>query len=310
MLRMQSIVRSTATAVFIAVAIQSFTVGVLAPRLPREVCRPGVRDTRSITVPKVRTVAILNEDGAINVSTHPRDVDAIEIKADIRVYTQNSEQRLLAEQYLDSLIQVEQDNDMLRVISEPAERPDGLDLRVDYKVVVPEGTHMNITGNFGNVLVSRGCGHISVLGNNTDIDIEEPVGNVTAKSTNGRIRVYDAAGDTRLETVNGSIYANMRGGSLNAATTNGHVYVTLLEPDVTSCDLTVTNGGITLVTVDGISAEITAATGRGTIRSDLEFQEEEGVQRLRELHGVLGDGKTRLSLQSLNGDIWITRSAT
>lgn len=307
---MNGIMRSTATALFIAAAIQSFTVGVLAPRLPREVCRPGVRDTRSMTLPKVRTLDITNADGAINISTHPRDVDAIEISADIRVYTQNAEQKLLAEEYLASLIQVEQEDNLLRVVSEPQERPDGLDLRVDYKVMVPEGTHINVTGTFGNVWISRGCGNISVVGNNTDIDIQEPIGKVAAKSTNGRIRVYDAAGETRLETVNGSIFANMRGGGLHAATTNGHVYATLLEPDVESCDLTVTNGGITLVMAEGFSAAIAAVTGRGTIQSDLEFQEEEGTQRLRELRGILGDGKTRLSLQSLNGDISITRSAT
>lgn len=310
MIQMNGILRSTATALFIAAAIQSFTVGVLAPRLPREVCRPGVRDTRSMTLPKVRTLGITNADGAISISTHPRDVDAIEISADIRVYTQNAEQKLLAEEYLASLIQVEQEDNLLRVVSEPQERPDGLDLRVDYKVMVPEGTHINVTGTFGNVWISRGCGDISVVGNNTDIDIQEPIGKVAAKSTNGRIRVYDAAGETRLETVNGSIFANMRGGDLHAATTNGHVYATLLEPDVESCDLTVTNGGITLVMAEGFSAAIAAVTGRGTIQSDLEFQEEEGTQRLRELRGILGDGKTRLSLQSLNGDISITRSAT
>lgn len=307
---MSNFLRSMGIAVFVAAAIQSFTVGVLAPRLPREVLRPGVQDLRTLTLPKARLVQINNADGAVTVNVHERDVDAIEVTADIRAYTQTYTTKAVAEQYVKTLISVDATPDTITMVTEPEERPDVVDLRVDYSLKVPEGTNIRIVGTNGNVWIDKGCGEISVLGNNTDIEILGAHAPVTAKSTNGRIRVYDAAAPATLETVNGSIYANMLGGELKATTTNGHVYATLMDKDVKACDLTVMNGGITLVMPEGISARVDAATGHGTVRSEFVLQEQGGVQRPREVHGAIGDGHARLTLNSLNGDIWITRSTT
>lgn len=305
---MRKVIRSTMTAAFIAVAVQAFTVGVLAPNLPREVCRPEVVDARTLTFSKVPLVKIMATDGAVSVGTY--ELEEIQVRADIRAYTQSSATKPVAEQYLATLLQTNVGIDVLEIMTEPMDRPDEMDLRVDYTVTVPKGTNISVSGTTGNVRIGPGCGKVMVDGNFTDIYITEPQGEVTAHSIVGRIDVTDAVESADLKTVNGAIVASMRGGILKAATTNGNIYTTVVDPKVKACDLTVMNGNITLVMSEGCSAEVSATTGRGMVTSELPLEGMDGVQRRREMHGTIGQGQTKLSMSSLNGRISITRSPT
>lgn len=303
---MTAFLKSAGTAVLIAAAIQSFTVGVLAPKLPREVCRPGVRETRSLTLPKSRLVSIENVDGAITVTTHERDVDAVDVNVYFRAYTPSSETKTIAEQYLKGLLKVDSGDEEIRLVTEPGPRPDEVDLCADYTVTVPEGTDIQVAVTNGNVRIGPGCGRVEVTGNISDVDILDPQGVVEARSNIGRIGVVEASENTRLKTVNGNIVATMKGGSLEAATTNGHVYATLTRPEVIACDLTVMNGNITLVMSKDCSARIDASTQRGTVTSAV-LAQGQSAQGSRELRDVIGAGRTSLTMRSLNGNIWISR---
>ncbi len=299
--------RSAAMALFIAASVQCFMIGVLAPQLPQEVLNPELRDMRTLTLPRAAVVHLNNADGGLTVSTHDRE--DILLNADIRAYASPS-RKDVAEQYLTTLIEVDATEDTVRIVTEPKKRPDVIDLRVDYALTLPRGTNLEVRCTNGNVWVGAGCGRVGIEGNNTDIEITEPDGPVVAKSTIGRIRVHNAVENTWAETVNGSIYADMNGGNLRASTTNGHIYASLLDPGVRWCDLTVVNGDITLVMSEDCSAEVNASAHRGVVSSDIALNQLEGEQRRRELHARIGTGDCKLTMKSLNGDIWITRSTT
>lgn len=305
---MHKVIQSTATAAFIVVAVQAFTVGVLAPKLPREVCRPGVTAVRTLAFPKAETVKINNADGAVSVSTHK--LDEIAVVANISAYTQSYATQAVAQQYLATLVQTSVESGVLNIISEPMDRPDEVDLRVDYAITVPEGTDISVVGTTGNVRIGPGCRNVAVEGNFTDIYITEPLGEVNARSIVGRIDVVNVPEKTTLQTVNGAIVATVLGGQVQAGTTNGNIYATLLDPKVRSCDLTVMNGNITLVMSEGCSAEVSATTGRGVVTSELPLEGADGIQRRREMYGTIGQGQTKLSMSSLNGTISITRNTT
>jgi len=181
-----------------------------------------------------------------------------------------------------------------------------VDLCADYAVTVPEGTDIRIAVTNGNVRIGPGCGEVEVAGNISDVDILDPQGAVEVRSNIGRIGVVGASETTWLKTVNGNIVATSEGGSLEAATTNGHVYATLTRPDVLACDLTVMNGNITLVMAKDGSARIDARTQRGTVTSTTATQDQ-AAQGSRELHEVIGAGRTALTMQTQNGNIWISR---
>ncbi len=302
-------IRSIFTATLIAAAIQIFTVGLLAPRLPREVCRPGLESVQTFSFTRAPALSIINKDGAVHVSVSDT-LDTIEIDAKIRVYTNGAESISSAESYVNSFFKINETEDLLEIITEPEPRPDFVDLRVDYTVNIPEGTDIALEVSNGNIWVGSGCNHVRVEGNNSDIEVMQPSGKTYLKTINGRISALQCAEETILETVNGSILTSLQGGTLQASTITGSITATLLDDGVFGCDLTSLNGSITLFMSERHSAEVNATTARGVIRAEIPLIPVGDEQRRREIHGILGTGDTKVSANSLNGDVLIQRSVT
>jgi len=301
--------RSAATATLIAVAVQIFAVGILAPRLPREVLPPGLESTRTFSFPVVPAVHIKNADGTVRVNALD-DFREIKVDAMIRAYTSDTESAAIAESYFASLFDVTESDEIVDISTEPEERPDTLDLRVDYTVTVPRGTNIVLEISNGNVWVAEGCNQVSVEANNADIEILNPAGKTSVKTINGRIHAVDCADEVVLETVNGSIVTSLSNGALQASTVTGGITATLLDKAVGVCDLTSLNGSITLVMSERLSVEVNATTEQGVVRADVPLTPVGGVQKRREIHGMLGNGNTKVSVNSMNGDITLQRSVT
>jgi len=302
---MRSVLRSIFTACLIAGAVLCFSIGVLASNLPRVVGGPNVRDSRELRLPSARALHLVNDDGSAQVYTH--DVDEITVQASIKVYNQAGVEDSVLQGLVKSLVAVDALGDTLRIVTEPDERPDNIDVRVDYTIQVPVGADIDIEGSNGNVWIAKSCGRVTVRGRNTDIEISGAQGPVDAQSTNGRIRVLDAPEGARIKTVNGNIYAHMLGGSLEAATTNGAIVARVLDPSVSECTLSSQNGGITVVMTENCTATVDAVTDRGVVKSDLPVDVTAGMQKNRHLKGSIGTGHTVLMMDTLNGNIWITK---
>lgn len=303
---MKSLLWSFLTAGLITVAVLCFTIGTLSSGLPREVGRPDVQETREMHLPAAELLSLTNENGSIRV--YAREQGDIKVEADIKAYARSAIDDLELRNYVASLLYVSADASGIHLLTEPVERPDTVDIRVDYSLLVPKGTDLNISGANGNVWVSKGCGQVSVQGRNADIEVVEPTGAVNATSTNGRIRVLDAPQGATIRTVNGNVYAHMRGGALEASTTNGAIVARVLEEKVDACTLSSQNGGITIVVDEGCGFTAEAKTQRGVVTSDFSVEEGEGAYRRRHLRETVGNGHTRLRMDTLNGNIWITRS--
>lgn len=302
---MRSLLRSLVTASVIAAAVLCVTVGSLASKMPRVVGRPDIGETRTLSLPSAKLLRLTNDEGSVQVRTH--EVGLIDVQAVIKAYIHSGTDRSAAEAYVASLVHAEPDGDALTLVTEPDDRSDMVDLRVDYTILVPAGTDLDIVSSNGNVWISKDCGRVSVQGRNTDIEITAPRGAVAAQSTNGRIRVIDAPDGAAIKTVNGNVYAHMMGGSLQAATTNGAIVARMLDPRVEECTLNSQNGGITLVMQDECSAAIEAVTNRGVISCDLPVDSASGCHKRRHLKGAIGAGHTKVRMETLNGNIWIAK---
>ncbi len=304
---MRTLLRSVFTACTIAAAVLAFSIGVLASNLPDAVGGPDVKETREMKLPAAHALHLLNDDGSVQISTH--DFDEISVQASIKVYNRANAEDSILQGFVKSLVTVNALPDALRIVTEPDDRPDNIDIRVDYIIVVPVGTDVQVEGSNGNVWINKGVGGIAVRGRNTDIEITEPRGPVEAQSTNGRIRVFDAPDGARVKTVNGNIYAHMLGGTLDAATTNGAIVVRILDPSVPECSLSSQNGGITVLMADSCTATVDAVTDRGVVKSDFPVDATAGLQKNRHLKGTIGAGHTMLKMDALNGNIWITKGS-
>ena len=300
--------KSVTTAALIAAAIQIFCVGILAPNLPREVCRPGLLETRQFNLPATRVLNIIGRNGAVRVSTGTEEV--ITVTAEIRAYTRYASDAPTASEYLSRLFQVDRQDDITRLTVEPEEAPDTVDVRVDLQVTVPEGTSVAVDVVNGNIWVEGAAGDVAVEGNNSDVQVMGARGAVTVKTTNGRIVVHDARAETTLETANGGISVQMRSGALQASTITGNILLRILSREVEACDLTSLNGSITLLLKESCSAELSASTVRGTVDLDPALILRDGEVRRRAVRGKLGGGRTKLSLNSMNGNIVLQRSQT
>jgi hypothetical protein len=303
---MSPYVRSILTALLLAFFIMLFTVGVLAPKLPEVVGSPDVREQRTLSWPRAALVRLDNQDGFIRV--RGGEGEEITAQVEIRAYTRGEVTEQEVHDYVGTLLDITETDDCLEITTEPQERPDPIDLVVMYTLEVPQGTDLEIKTADGNVTVGPGCGEVSIHGRNTDILVQKPQGHVVAVTTNGRIVLHDVPGGAEAETVNGGVRAWMQGGALEAKTTNGDIVAHVLNPSIERCALNTQNGGITVVMNKACTAYVNGTTERGTVRSEFPVDASAGVALRRHLEGVIGEGKTHLALDTLNGNIRIARS--
>ena len=125
---------------------------------------------------------------------------------------------------------------------------------------------------------------------NGDVNIEAVSGLVKAETVNGSLHALGLAGDVNLETVNGSIKADFdqlgAGQRVSAEAVNGKI-VLLVPSDA--------------------SARVNAETVNGSINAeDFGLEPEKGFVG-RDLDGEIGSGDGRISLDTVNGSIRISK---
>ena len=303
---MKRFFHSLGASIFVAGVVLTFTTTLLARKLPRTVGPPDITENRSFVLQPAQRLHVSNVDGSVRVDTHL--MDEIRVTATIKAYTRAIGDKTAQQEYTASLVRISENEGTLEITTESRPRPDGVELSVDYALRVPEGANLVIDNENGEALIGQGCGDVTVRGRNVDIGIENPSGDVEAVSTNGRIRLSGSRQLARLNTANGNVWVRAYGGSVNAATVNGAIEGHIMTPDVEACSLTTQNGHITLVLCEGCSIAIEATTMHGAIRVDAPTDFANGVQRRDYIRGTIGGGERRFSLETLNGDIWLTRS--
>jgi DUF4097 and DUF4098 domain-containing protein YvlB len=168
---------------------------------------------------------------------------------------------------------------------------DNTGVSVDYTVHVPEGVRLED--------VSSVNGGVSLTG---------PFSSAAASTTNGNIHIENASGDLKFETTNGGIEAVNISGPVDAETTNGGITLGLggLKGDVRA---QTTNGGITLKLGAGaeINGYLEAETTNGGISIDFPVTLQNLEKSKHRLRGQIGTGGPRLSLETVNGSIRLTK---
>jgi translation initiation factor IF-1 len=299
------------TALAIACCVQTISIIFLAPHMARRVAAaPAVQETRQLALTAAQSLTLDNDDGSVVIRTAPGGT--IQAEVSLTIYTRKRGLDAEAQEYAAQLIDVRETDNGISIITEPSSRPENLEVSVKYAFTVPEGTDVRLRCANGNVRVAKGCGAVSVRGRNTDVSISDPQGEVEVETTNGRIRVARALSGADLQTVNGAVYAHVGGGELRAATTNGLILARILDANVEACHLKTLNGGISVIMAEGCSARLEARTARGRVNSD-DFDAmdvSEGMKRQRHVRGIIGDGRTNLTMDTLNGNILLKRAGS
>lgn len=121
---------------------------------------------------------------------------------------------------------------------------------------------------------------------NGDLRVTGVEGGVATSCVNGTIRAEGVAGDVELATVNGAI-------ELDASSLGGGNELALES----------VNGSIEVILPASADASLDAETVNGSIRNDLGLEVRNGRYVGSSMHGTLGSGAGRLSIETVNGPI-------
>ncbi|MFQ5601958.1 MAG: DUF4097 domain-containing protein [bacterium] len=219
-------------------------------------------------------VVLSNTNGNVIIESWNRDEVRIRAEKIVR-----ANDRRTAEKIMDEIeIEIDSKMDFLRIDTYIPRRQNGFwgaifgenaQVRVEYRLLVPEKVDLEI----GTV--------------NGRVSIAEVTGEIEVHSTNGRIEIAKARG------------------SVQAKTTNGGIEVELLNFDQGE-DMTfkTTNGSIRVYLPAAFSAFVDARTTNGSIRTDFPIKVRGEISR-RRLRGSINRGGGHLSLHTTNGSIKI-----
>ena len=144
---------------------------------------------------------------------------------------------------------------------------------------------------------------------NVQFVVHVPAGvRVDVRTVNGKVDIEGAGGEVVARTVNGPVEASTRVGPLRAETVNGPIraHIGAMEGEG-AITLKTVNGPVTAELPEDIGATVTLSTVNGRIDSDLPITVEGGVKRNR-LHGRIGDGRHKVSIETVNGSVTLRKS--
>ena len=223
---------------------------------------------RSYVLPENGSLEIVNVSGNINVTAAAEGEIEVHAELEVRTHAVEEAQELLGK--VEMLEDISPDRVRIEARGDWTSGLAGFagvgELRVTYRVLVPEGLSLSLTTENGNVEVRN-------LG-----------GSIVASTTNGRITGRNLSGAVDARVVNGGVQLDLAsaGGEVRASATNGGVRLDLPVDAKATLDLTCVNGGI-------------------RVDDQLALQASESSRR--HVAGTINGGGPRISLETVNGGI-------
>jgi hypothetical protein len=149
--------------------------------------------------------------------------------------------------------------------------------------------------------------NLSLSTTNGDVAVASMVGDINASTTNGNVELTGTSGTASVSTTNGKLTVSVHHGPLYGATSNGAVDcdVAALGP-AEDIGLATTNGKVTLLLPEDISAVIEATNTNGTLLI-YDFTVIYDTQTDHHLHGRIGSGASSITITTTNGDVVVRR---
>lgn len=282
---------------------------------------------------KFDKVESLDRDGKVTVSNISGKID-VKTWAEARVKISAlkvSEAATLdkAKENIEKVtIEVTKTGNVLRIESKYPEHKlrggDGLSVRVDYEIWIPDKASAKIKCLSGNVSVENVGGTLEGDVTSGNIVVSNAAKDVDCRTMSGTIELRDVTGDVNLKVVSGNIIAERIKGSFEAETTSGNVKARDIL-DAKSVRAKVLSGNISYdgqilkdgkygmeaysgsieLRIPAASAfDLEASTFSGRIDSDFPVTMS-GSMAKNDLRGVVNGGGASLRLRTFSGTIHI-----
>ncbi|MCX7973476.1 MAG: DUF4097 domain-containing protein [Candidatus Aminicenantes bacterium] len=248
-------------------------------------------------------------NGDLVVITHEEPTLKIKVKKEASTTDQRLTSRLLSE----TKIQINQrDNQIDLEIIYPRLRSFFLPLR-DYRrvkvstvVSLPQGTNLKANLGDGRASLKGKLREVNVTTVDGSIWLEAVEGLFNLKTVDGRITIQKGKGQAEIVSVDGDIIIEGEIEPINIKTTDGDIRINLL-PGVKITrpwNLKTIDGDIEISLTPDLSADLSLETVGGSIRCDLKLTLSE-IRGEKNILGRLNQGGPLISLQSIDGHLWI-----
>jgi DUF4097 and DUF4098 domain-containing protein YvlB len=166
----------------------------------------------------------------------------------------------------------------------------------------------------GSIVVGDASGKVSAESVSGSIEIDGLTGDVRAESVSGRVTLRNVDGDIAAESVSGPLnIVSATSARVKAETVGGSLsYDGTIEP-LGNYSFTTHSGRLTLSVPANAGATVQLETYNGTVDSDFPVTLESGANRRRgesRFDFRIGDGKSRIVLETFSGNIEIKRGST
>lgn len=180
--------------------------------------------------------------------------------------------------------------------------------RMSFTIQLPAGIVVDAQTGNGDIAINGGGNRVTANTGNGKVLISDTEGRVSAHTGNGEVIVEKARGEVDAHTGNGNVSVTTSTGPVNARTGNGDITVSMERVERSAAmEFSTGNGEIMLAVPDDFGAELDASTGSGRITTQIPMRIQGRIDP-RHMRGTLGDGGSRLSLRSGNGDIEVRRA--
>jgi hypothetical protein len=170
-------------------------------------------------------VEIVNSNGPIEVAAGPDGIVDVTAVLEARAMTEARAKEILREMTIEESAK----SDHVRVATVRLGGRGGL--RVSFKVAMPQGARLEMTGNNGRLKADGLGGHVKAMVVNGGVELTAMRGTVDAAGVNAPVsaKMADVTGPLRLESTNGRIALELpktAKATLNARSVNGNIAVT------------------------------------------------------------------------------------
>jgi hypothetical protein len=247
--------------------------------------------TYKLEIPETHTYAAVGIDGlnattqngAISVTGSPDAVITVDVMKHAYGRDQADAEKAIANVvYRDTIVGNE-----LRIVTDMpgGNRPYG----ASYTITAAESTDLSLSTTNG------------------DIAVANMAGDINAGTSNGNVELTGTSGTASVSTTNGRLTVSVHRGPLYGATTNGAIDcdIAALGPNE-NVGLATTNGKVTLLLPEGISAVIEATNTNG-ILTIYDFTVTYDTQTEHYVKARIGSGASSITITTTNGDVVVRR---
>jgi DUF4097 and DUF4098 domain-containing protein YvlB len=172
------------------------------------------------------------------------------------------------------------------------------------------GGDLQVAASSGNAEIRRVKGQMAIQATSGNVDAYEVGGNAVVNLISGNLVLKGCLGDVQFSTSRGNAEIMEVLGGVNATTSSGDLDVVIVPVGDKEFYLNTSSGNVVVyyLKADDYGFLLDVNTCTGAIRGDMDLKQLDQISR-RKLKGIVGNGKSRVVIETASGDVSIIEQA-